>query len=116
MSDDAMDPSYLAERACNGLPTDTFFPPPSQSRRRRKPLAICASCPVLASCAAWAAPLVESGQLTECVVAGVWVPAHRTQNLDRIASIAEGLRVTVTRAGRGPVGGQERGGAAWTAA
>ncbi|MBF6102158.1 WhiB family transcriptional regulator [Nocardia cyriacigeorgica] len=95
-----MDPAHFALRACNGVDTEVFFPPPSFVTRRKQPLAICAECPVLASCAAWAAPQIESGDLTGCVVAGVWVPPAASNNRDRRREIAEGLRARADRAGR----------------
>ncbi|MBF6162998.1 WhiB family transcriptional regulator [Nocardia cyriacigeorgica] len=99
-SETVMDPAHFALRACNGVDTEVFFPKPGCTTRYEQPLAICAGCPVLASCAAWAAPQIESGDLTGCVVAGVWVPPANRGNRNRRREIAAGLRARAERAGR----------------
>lgn len=69
------DPIYRSDRACAGRDQALFFPTPGRMVAVRKAQAVCAGCPVLAQCAAWAAPLVERKDLVECVVGGVQVPA-----------------------------------------
>ncbi|WP_280507263.1 WhiB family transcriptional regulator [Nocardia flavorosea] len=69
------DPIYRSDRACAGRELALFFPSPGRMVAVRKAQEVCASCPVLAQCAAWAAPLVERKDLVECVVGGVQVPA-----------------------------------------
>ena len=94
------DPIYRSDRGCAGMEQAVFFPTPGRTIVARQAQAICAHCPVLAQCAAWAAPLVERKDLVECVVAGVQVPAWSAR-LDafraaagRLAEVAVLGRVT----------------------
>ena len=69
--------------ACVGAPDEVFFPDhtlPRAVRRRalERAQAFCAGCPLRRQCAEFAAPLVESRDLVDCVVAGVLVPIYHT--------------------------------------
>ncbi len=81
------DPIYRPDRACAGVDVALFFPTPGRLVAVRKAQAVCAGCPVLAQCAAWAAPLVERKDLTDCVIGGVQVPAWsgRTEKFEAAA-------------------------------
>lgn len=85
------DPAYHRQRACNGVDQDVFFMTGAQQVRMRKAQAICASCPVLAACARWAAPMVRDGALTACVVAGVYAPRDHASADDERAAAADEL-------------------------
>lgn len=74
------------DRACNDVPTSLFFPPRRDTRQARKAAEICARCPRRRECAAWALPLVDAGMLSQCVVAGVYVPYQRVTSAERAAA------------------------------
>ncbi|MBF6358321.1 WhiB family transcriptional regulator [Nocardia higoensis] len=96
-----LDPASRPERSCAGIPQDAFFPSGLRQSQVRAAQAICAGCPVLADCAAWAQSLVRDRLLTDCVVAAVQVPtvdgskARREAAADRLARIAAGGQVPV---------------------
>ncbi|WP_236567481.1 WhiB family transcriptional regulator [Nocardia sp. CY41] len=79
---DLLGPVVYRDRACHGVDQDVFFPNGSEPKDIRRAQEICGRCPRLAECAAWAAPLVRSGALTDCVVATVKAPAAHS-NSDR---------------------------------
>ncbi|MEV6069253.1 WhiB family transcriptional regulator [Nocardia sp. NPDC052001] len=63
------DPRREPDCRCRGVETDLFFPDSlDQAQAAQR---VCLECPVLAMCAAWA--LRED--LTDCVVASVWLPS-----------------------------------------
>jgi hypothetical protein len=81
--------------ACTATP-DAFFP---SSRRTREVLdaqRLCVSCPMLAECAAWAAPLVERRELDDCVIASVHLPSYR-RPWTEFARAADALRALSRR-------------------
>ncbi|WKG13582.1 WhiB family transcriptional regulator (plasmid) [Nocardia sp. PE-7] len=108
-----LDPAFFANRACNGMPTNTFFPAPYDLATLDRARATCASCPVLRQCASWAAPLVENRLITEAVVAGVLTPAlaGKRYAAARAAAVEELAAIAA-----GDVHSSDLGGAAWTAA
>lgn len=62
------DPHFSPLRACAGMDTEVFFPfTDAEARVAQK---VCAVCPVLSGCAAWA---LRAG-VTDGVVASVWLP------------------------------------------
>lgn len=89
------------DRGCADVPQDAFFVHGSKRSLVRRAQAICAGCPVLAECAAWAEPQVRHRLLTDCVVAGVLLPTvdgskqRREAAADQLAEIAAGGRVWV---------------------
>ncbi|MFD4444389.1 WhiB family transcriptional regulator [Nocardia sp. NPDC058519] len=105
------DPAFSADRACNTVPTNVFFPGPFDLDTLDRAQRLCGGCPVLRQCASWAGPLVADRLLTEAVVAGVLTPpltgkryaAARAAAVDELAAIAAGDV-------------SDLGGAAWTAA
>ncbi|MBF6358268.1 WhiB family transcriptional regulator [Nocardia higoensis] len=96
-----LDPASRPERSCAGIPQDAFFVSGLRQSQVRAAQAVCAGCPVLAECAAWAESLVRARLLTDCVVAGVLVPtvdgskARRHAAADKLAEIAAGGPIRV---------------------
>ena len=81
------DPIYRTERACAGANQHIFFPSGVQDAAIERAQLVCAMCPVLTECAAWAAPLVAAAKLTGCVVGGVYTPEHtRNRRLHQAAA------------------------------
>lgn len=94
--------------ACADVSDEVFFPdrdlPPAvQKQLVRQAQAICAGCPLRRQCAANAAPLIETRELNDCVVAGVRVPADysnttykamRTEAAAQLRDIAAGRDIT----------------------
>jgi hypothetical protein len=83
------DPVVYADRACNGVGQDTFFPQGRQLKAIRRAQGICAGCPRLAECAVWALPLAASGALAGCVVAAVYLPHDRSGQSVRDTAAAD---------------------------
>ncbi|WP_416567312.1 WhiB family transcriptional regulator [Nocardia testacea] len=71
---------------------ELFFASTQQPKQIELAQAACRDCPLLAECAAWAAPLVERRDLVECVVAGVRLPPVR-RSLKVFGELADQLRV-----------------------
>lgn len=86
-----MDPAFSAKRACRTVPTNVFFPKPTNQVTLGRARDVCGSCPVLRQCASWAGPLVEARLITEGVVAGVLAPAKQVKRYAtaRKAAVAE---------------------------
>lgn len=76
-----IDPVLFADRACNGVGADAFFPVTRKLSERLPAVRLCEECPVLGLCAAYAGPLVAAGAIRGCVIASVYVP--RSLNLAR---------------------------------
>ncbi|WP_083873139.1 WhiB family transcriptional regulator [Nocardia testacea] len=76
---------------------ELFFASAQQPKRIELAQAACRDCPLLAECAAWAAPLVERRDLVECVVAGVHLPPVR-RSLKVFGELADRLRVVAIAA------------------
>lgn len=89
MSVSLPDPVVYPDRACSGVDQNVFFPRGRQLNAIRRAQAICARCPRLAECAAWAQPMAESGALVGCVVAAVYLPHDRTVQARRDTSAAD---------------------------
>ncbi|WP_280301133.1 WhiB family transcriptional regulator [Nocardia neocaledoniensis] len=95
-----MDPAFSAKRACRTVPTNVFFPEPTDEVTLSRARGVCGSCPLLRQCASWAGPLVEARLITEAVVAGVLTPppaarryaAARRAAVRELAAIAAGDR------------------------
>nr|WP_232542234.1 WhiB family transcriptional regulator [Nocardia bovistercoris] len=68
------DPTTFPDRACRGVPLDVFFPSRRKPDADARAKAICAGCPRLAACAAWAIPEVLAGRLSYSITAGVPMP------------------------------------------
>ncbi|MGK8506372.1 WhiB family transcriptional regulator [Nocardia asiatica] len=97
---DLLGPVVYRDRACNGVDQDVFFPEGTRPAVEEAQ-AICARCPRLAECAAWAASLVRSGALSGCVIAAVKVPAahsnsDRRRRRDAAADRLEAVAASVT--------------------
>ncbi|MGW6730201.1 WhiB family transcriptional regulator [Nocardia sp. NPDC055029] len=96
----ALDPAFSANRACNTVPTNVFFPEPTDQVTLARARGVCRECPVLRQCASWAGPLVADRLITEAVVAGVLTPppavkryaVARAAAADELAAIAAGDR------------------------
>lgn len=92
MSATLPDPAAHSERACAGVEQDVFFPDLMRPRYTQLAQVICRGCPILQQCAAWAEPLVRSGDLHSCVIANVPVPpgtpSERNACGDALAAIA----------------------------
>lgn len=83
--------TWPEQRLCAEIATDIFFPEPGEREALRAAQAICRSCPALTRCAAWAAPLVAEGLLTDAVVASVRLPAvggARTEAVEELREVA----------------------------
>lgn len=108
-----LDPAFSADRACNNVPVNVFFPDSTDLVTLDRARETCASCPVLRLCASWAGPLVENRLITEAVVAGVLAPPilGKRYAVARKAAVEE---LAAIAAGDVPL--SDLGGAAWTAA
>ncbi|WP_280266566.1 WhiB family transcriptional regulator [Nocardia wallacei] len=89
-------PVVHADRSCNGVDQDVFFPDLTDVAALSYARDICEGCPRLQECAAWAEPLARSGALNGCVVAGVRLPTFgkrgqsgRDAAADELAAVAE---------------------------
>lgn len=86
------DPSTFGDRACREIDQEVFFPVRLRPKHIGVPQRICRGCPRLSECAAWAEPLVRSGELHSCIVASVAVPrgpeTKRNERADALAEIA----------------------------
>ncbi|GGL44235.1 WhiB family transcriptional regulator [Nocardia jinanensis] len=95
------DPAARKDRACNNVAQDVFFPSAQQPKAVARAQGICARCPVLAECAAWAAPLVARKDLEDCVIAAVHVPPRRKSfdEFEKTAAVLRGIsrRISATR-------------------
>lgn len=93
-----IDPAVFADRACNGVDQEAFFPASRRLADRRFAQRLCQSCPVLDLCAEYAGPLVAAKAVSECVIASVYVPrtdlrrydSERAAAVDELAAIAAG--------------------------
>ncbi|MFE7745153.1 WhiB family transcriptional regulator [Nocardia sp. NPDC057455] len=101
-STNLLGPVVYRDRACNGIDQDVFFPHASRPKEIRRAQEICGRCPRLAECAEWAAPLVRSGALSDCVIAAVKVPAahsnsNRRRRRDAAADQLEAVAASTTQ-------------------
>lgn len=90
-----IDPASWAARSCKGVDQDVFFPKRTSNAAIAAAQDICEGCPLLRECAAYAAPLVRSGALTQAVTAAVLLPRYgdgpdaRDEVADELEAIAE---------------------------
>lgn len=98
------DPTTFPDRACRGVPVTVFFPTRRRPDADEPAKAICARCPRLAECAAWAIPEVLAGRLSYSVTAGVRMPSltgggvtpRKPMREEAAAALAEVVRAAQT--------------------
>ncbi|MFE3796961.1 WhiB family transcriptional regulator [Nocardia tengchongensis] len=84
------DPHHAADRACAGMSTEVFFPDTATEAADAEE--ICAQCPQLTRCAAWA---LRAG-VTDGVFASVWVPDLGASTQDKNTARAHLALVAAT--------------------
>ncbi|WP_280336088.1 WhiB family transcriptional regulator [Nocardia wallacei] len=90
-----VDPASYADRSCKGVDQDVFFPHRASGAAIAYARGLCAGCPRLRECAAYAAPLARAGALTEGVMAAVLLPRYgdgqdvRDEVADALTAVAE---------------------------